>query len=120
MLSGGKHRGYIVDHESEAGLKREIDLAAEVGAEMFVVDAGWYGPEPNHWGPNVGDWYAGAWLPNDLTPVREYARGKGLDKTKTYDVTFSNSGQTVEPPGHHLLQEGIPIHLEGDLTSEDC
>ncbi len=29
------HRGYIVDHESEAGLKREVDLSAEVGAELI-------------------------------------------------------------------------------------
>jgi alpha-galactosidase len=72
------HRGYIVDHESEEGLKREIDLAAAMGADEFLIDAGWYGPEPNRWGQNVGDWYAGAWLPNDLMPVREYARKKGL------------------------------------------
>jgi len=72
------HRGYIVDHESEAGLKREIDIAAAMGAEEFLIDAGWYGPEPNRWADNVGDWYAGAWLPRDVTPVREYARQKGL------------------------------------------
>jgi alpha-galactosidase len=72
------HRGYIVDHESEEGLKREIDIAAAMGAEEFLIDAGWYGPEPNRWADNVGDWYAGAWLPNDLAPVREYARKKGL------------------------------------------
>jgi alpha-galactosidase len=72
------HRGYIVDHEDETGLKREIDLATEVGAELFMIDAGWYGPEPNRWAQNVGDWYPGAWLPNDLMPVREYARQKGL------------------------------------------
>ncbi len=72
------HRGYIVDHEDEAGLKREVDLAAEAGAEEFLIDAGWYGPEPNQWANNVGDWYAGKWLPNDITPVREHARKKGL------------------------------------------
>ena len=72
------HRGYIIDHEDEPGLKREIDLAAGVGAEEFLVDAGWFGPSPNRWGANVGDWYAGEWLPNDLNPVREYARKKGL------------------------------------------
>jgi alpha-galactosidase len=72
------HRGYIVDHEDEPGLKREIDLAASIGAEEFLVDAGWYGASPNNWGANVGDWHAGAWLPNDLNPVREYARKKGL------------------------------------------
>ena len=72
------HRGYIVDHEDEAGLKREVDLAASVGAEEFLIDAGWFGPEPNRWWQNAGDWQAGAWLPNDITPVREYARSKGL------------------------------------------
>jgi alpha-galactosidase len=72
------HRGYIVDHEDEPGLKREVDLAADVGAELFMIDAGWYGQEPNRWAQNVGDWYPGAWLPNDITPVREYAGKKGL------------------------------------------
>ena len=72
------HRGYIVDHETEAGIDHEIDMAAAVGAETFVIDAGWYGQSPNQWYPNVGDWHAGAWLPNDLQPIREYARKKGL------------------------------------------
>jgi alpha-galactosidase len=72
------HRGYIVDHETEAGIDREIDMASDIGAEAFFIDAGWYGPEPNHWYDNVGDWYAGAWLPNDVQPIREYARKKGM------------------------------------------
>ncbi len=45
-------------------------------------------------------------------------RPRGLGMNKTYDVTFSNSGQTIELPGYRLLQEGIPVRLEGDLTSE--
>src|SRR5258708_27008342 len=72
------HRGYIVDHETEAGIERELDMAADIGAETFFIDAGWYGPEPNHWYDNTGDWYAGAWLPNDVGPIREYARKKGM------------------------------------------
>jgi alpha-galactosidase len=72
------HRGYIVDHEDEPGLIREIDLAHDIGAEEFLIDAGWFGPTPNQWWKNVGDWYAGSWLPNDITPVRDYARKKGM------------------------------------------
>ena len=72
------HRGYIPDHESEEGIEREIDIAAAIGADEFVIDAGWYGPEPNRWAQNVGDWYAGDWLPHDLNPIREYARKKGM------------------------------------------
>ena len=43
-LVEANHRGYIVDHESEEGLKREVDIAASVGADTFVIDAGWNGP----------------------------------------------------------------------------
>jgi alpha-galactosidase len=72
------HRGYLPDHETEEGIEREIDMASAIGADEFVIDAGWYGPEPNRWAQNVGDWYPGAWLPNDVTPIREYARKKGI------------------------------------------
>lgn len=72
-------RGNLADSEhTEAAVKRQVDLAVAIGAEMFTVDAGWYGPEPNNWPVNVGDWYSGAWLPNGLEAVREYARQKGL------------------------------------------
>jgi alpha-galactosidase len=43
---------------------------------------------------------------------------RGLDLSRTYQVTFSNSEQTLEIPGYLLLQQGIPVRLEGDLTSE--
>jgi alpha-galactosidase len=43
---------------------------------------------------------------------------RGLDLSRTYEVTFSNGGQTIEIPGCLLLQQGIPVRLEGDLTSE--
>jgi hypothetical protein len=43
---------------------------------------------------------------------------RGIDFSRTYDVSFSNSGQTIEILGYRLLQDGIPVRLEGDLTSE--
>jgi len=111
MLVEANHRGYIVDHESEEGLKREIDLAADVGAEMFVIDAGWYGPEPNQWGPNVGDWYAGAWLPNDLNPVREYSRQKGLLFGLWVEIEAIGGASKLrrEHPDWVLTRDGKPV-----------
>lgn len=105
------HRGYIVDHEDEAGLKREIDLAADVGAEEFLIDAGWYGPEPNRWGQNVGDWYAGKWLPNDLGPVREYARSKGLLFGLWVEIESVGSAATLRAkhPDWILTRNGKPV-----------
>lgn len=105
------HRGYIVDHEGEAGIKREIDLAADIGAEEFLVDAGWFGPDPNRWWDNVGDWYAGSWLPNDLTPIREYARKKGLLFGLWVEIEDIGSASKLrkEHPNWVLTRNGKPL-----------
>lgn len=105
------HRGYIVDHEDEAGIKREIDLAADVGAEEFLIDAGWYGPDPNNWWNNAGDWYAGSWLPNDLNPIREYARQKGLLFGLWVEIESIGQASKVrkEHPDWVLTRNGKPV-----------
>jgi alpha-galactosidase len=43
---------------------------------------------------------------------------RGLDLSRSYEVKFGNSGQTIEVSGESLLQEGIPVRLDADLTSE--
>ncbi len=110
-LVEANHRGYIVDHESEEGLKREVDIAASIGADTFVVDAGWNGPEPNQWPNNAGDWHGGAWLPNDLNPVREYARKKGM--MFGLWVEIESVGSAVELRKQHpdwiLTRNGEPV-----------
>jgi len=105
------HRGYIVDHETEAGIEREIDMAADIGAETFLIDAGWYGPEPNRWYQNVGDWYAGAWLPNDIQPIREYARKKGLHFGLWVEIEGAGAASKLrkEHPDWILTRDGGPI-----------
>jgi len=112
------HRGYIVDHETEAGIDREIDMAADIGAETFLIDAGWYGPEPNVWYQNVGDWYAGAWLPNDIQPIREYARKKGMRFGLWVEIEAAGGASKLrkEHPDWILTRNGESIangrHLE--------
>ena len=105
------HRGYIVDHETEAGIAREIDMAADIGAETFLIDAGWYGPEPNVWYQNVGDWYAGAWLPNDIQPIREYARKKGMRFGLWVEIEGAGSASKLrkEHPDWILTRNGQSI-----------
>ncbi len=105
------HRGYIVDHENEPGLLREVDLAHDVGAEEFLIDAGWYGPDPNVWWKNVGDWHAGSWLPHDITPVREYARKKGM--LFGLWVEIESAGEASELRKKHpdwlMTRDGKPV-----------
>jgi len=69
---------YMYAEMTEARLRDEIDAAAVIGAELFMVDAGWFGPVGSRWDRHVGDWRAGGRLPNDLFPVFAYARSKGL------------------------------------------
>ena len=62
--------------------KHFIDTAAMVGAESFVLDAGWYSPageEIEGWSDGVGNWYADeAKYGKDFGEIRDYAHSKGL------------------------------------------
>ena len=105
------HRGYLCDRENEPDLKRDVDVAADVGAEMYVVDAGWFGNEPNQWGSNVGDWHAGPWLPNGLEPVREHARARGMrfGLWVEAEAAGANSDLRREHPDWLLTRDGEPV-----------
>lgn len=43
---------------------------------------------------------------------------RGLDFSRKYSIHFQNSNQVVEMSGDQLRQEGLPIRLEENLTSE--
>lgn len=54
-----------------------IDAAAELGAEYFVMDAGWYAD--GRWWDTVGEWKPIAKrFPNGIERVFEYVREKGM------------------------------------------
>ena len=59
-------------------LRQEIEMAAEAEMEYFVVDALWYGSNPNWWDGTTGDWTPGYWMPGGLAPVREFIHSKGM------------------------------------------
>jgi alpha-galactosidase len=39
-----------------ARMRRQLAAAADLGCEVFTVDAGWYGAGPGSWAAQVGDW----------------------------------------------------------------
>ncbi len=43
---------------------------------------------------------------------------RGLDFSKNYSIHFESSGGVVEMSGAQLLQEGVPVRLDDNLTSE--
>ena len=69
--------GRVVE-EPGKWIHKEIEIAAEVGAEAFMVDAGWYGDEFGSWWNNRGDWWEGKWLPGGLKACRDLCHKKGM------------------------------------------
>ncbi len=61
--------------------KQFIDQMAAAGAEVFIVDAGWYCPpgKENEWWGRVGSWNCNPdRYPNGIEEIRDYCHEKGL------------------------------------------
>lgn len=119
------HRGYLCDRENVPDILKDIDVAAAVGAEMYVIDAGWYGNEPNRWGDNVGDWRDGPWMNKGggLKAVADYAHAKGLKFGLWVEIEAVGENSTLrkEHPEWVALRDGLPV-AKGralDLTRPD-
>jgi alpha-galactosidase len=59
-------------------ITKEIDMAADIGAELFMVDAGWYGADLKPYYEVFGDWHENALLDGRLAECFGYARQKGM------------------------------------------
>ena len=107
------HRGYLCDRENVADIKKDIDVVASIGAELYVIDAGWYGNEPNRWWDNVGDWFDGAWMKpgGGLKAVADYAHKKGMKFGLWVEIEAAGSGSTLkkEHPEWLLKRNGKPV-----------
>jgi alpha-galactosidase len=56
-----------------------VDAAADVGAEYFCIDAGWYDDDAEGWWDAVGEWEpATARFPNGITEVLDRIRDRGM------------------------------------------
>ena len=86
----------------EASMLDEIDHAADLGAELFVVDAGWYAGTgatgPSDFDAGLGSWQADTVrFPNGLRALRDHAHDRGL-----------RFGLWVEPERVNLALLGDP------------
>jgi alpha-galactosidase len=93
-------------------MRAEMDRAAALGTELFVIDAGWYAGTgaagPFDFDAGLGGWQADpARFPNGLAPLRDYAHGLGL-----------KFGLWVEPERTNLSLVGPPGVEEAWLATE--
>ena len=112
------HWGYMEHEMSEDGLRREIDTAAAIGAELFMVDAGWYADANTPWWETTGNWQAGNRLPHDLFPVFDYARGKGLQCGLWVEIESAGKASKLaaEHPDWFITRYGKPVERVLDLA----
>ena len=107
------HRGYLCDRENVPDIIKDIDVAAAVGVETYVIDAGWYGNEPNQWGKNVGDWREGAWMHEGggLKAVADHAHRWGMKFGLWVEIEAAGDGSTLkkEHPDWLLTRDGQPV-----------
>jgi alpha-galactosidase len=58
-------------------MERCADVAARLGAEVFVLDAGWFSGK--NWGRELGDWTENREeYPHGIQELSQYVRGKGM------------------------------------------
>jgi alpha-galactosidase len=60
-------------------VNHSIDVAAELGAEVFFIDASWYTKPKGDWSSTVGDWNVDRQrFPQGLKPFRDRVHAKGM------------------------------------------
>lgn len=95
---------YYTDLE-EVRLRREVDNAAALGLEAFVVDAGWYEGSPSHADFSFG---LGTWkenrekFPSGLAAFSDYVHEKGLRfglwvEPERVDLRYVGSDKEIPP-----------------------
>jgi alpha-galactosidase len=107
------HRGYLCDRENVADILKDVEVAKSIGAEMYVIDAGWYGNEPNQWFNNTGDWFDGPWMKKGggLKAVADYAHRQGLKFGLWVEIEAAGANSTLkkEHPDWLMKRDGVPI-----------
>ena len=107
------HRGYLCDRENVPDIIKDIDVTSSVGAEMYVIDAGWYGNEPNQWWNNVGDWYDGKWMEKGggTKAIADYAHQKGMKFGLWVEIEAAGPGSNLKKdhPEWLMTRDGQPV-----------
>ena len=99
--------------------KQFIDQMAAAGAEVFIIDAGWYvspseGTAGKLWWSCAGDWnYAPDRYPNGIREVLDYARSKGLKLGMWMEVERIGSRSKL----YEDFRDRFTVHRDGERSN---
>jgi alpha-galactosidase len=116
------HSGYDIEKMTfENNVFKQIDVAAEIGVDVFTVDACWNGNDGQHWVLSTGDWMTQNRLPNGLEAVYAYARKKGLKAGLWCWIEAANEKSDLigQHPDWLLTRDGQRLNNQLDLSRND-
>ncbi len=95
---------------TEKDLKPYIDTAADLGIEVFTIDAGWF--VQDSYEQEVGNWRTNLKkFPNGLEGIFNYIRKKGLKVGLWFEIESLGEGSDIlqQHPNWCLMADGEPI-----------
>jgi alpha-galactosidase len=110
---GCNHTGYTQNAQiTEECLFREVDVAADIGVELFIIDAGWFGDARSSWAQQVGDWEETPLLKTGLKSVCDRIRARGMTCGIWAEVErmVPTSRTAQAHPEWFMRRRGLPIH----------
>ena len=86
----------------------QLDIAARLGIEYFVIDAGWFGV-PTRWYPSVGDWeeHPESGFGGRMKEFCDAARARGVKIGIWFEIERAGrDSRTMAEHPEHYLREG--------------
>lgn len=110
---------YNFDHLDYKGLIKQINAAADMGIEAFMIDAGWFG-EKGAWSENIGEWKeskTGA-LNGRLKEISEQVRACGMKFGLWFEPArvSEKCGLRKEHPEYYI--EDMLLNFASDAARE--
>ncbi len=97
-------------------LLQTAQVAADLGCELFVIDAGWYGTDSN-WNYALGDWHINRdRFPDDLTPIIDKVRSLGMKFGLWVEIEFAHPESPVVKENPDWL---LPVSTRPDRVCLD-
>ena len=101
-------------------LRAEVDLAAEMGMEYFMIDAGWYCDGSQEWFDATGDWQV-QFDGGTLDRAKSYIEEKGMKFVLWMEPESAGKLSRLyrEHPEWRLCMDGIPDARVLDLAKPE-
>jgi len=105
------------DHLNPERVIKTARMAAELGCELYTVDAGWYGGNmKGNWKETLGDWRLNKHkFPNGMKPVSDEVRKLGMKFGMWIEIECASNNSPIikQHPDWHFSTKGRKVSWRG-------